>query len=119
MQSFIDELAHAAGKDPVQFRLAMLSNTPRRLPRRKALLPADTAFIVRAKRSAECWNRRCKSGWGSRKLSKIPPWAWPPFHHRGHFAEVAEVHLAQATRFAFTKCGWLATRQSDHQPSGA
>jgi len=47
VESFIDELAHAAGKDPVAFRMALLHKTPR------------AAFVL--KEVAE------KAGWGSPK----------------------------------------------------
>jgi isoquinoline 1-oxidoreductase subunit beta len=44
MESFMDEMAHAAGKDPLEFRLSLLKNNPR--PRRLLEMVAE------------------KSGWG-------------------------------------------------------
>jgi isoquinoline 1-oxidoreductase beta subunit len=98
MQSFIDELAHAAGKDPLQFRLDLLAQTP--LP--SAAPPPGTPVAFApvpfvASRMKACLETVAeRSGWGK---TKLPPNTamGVAFHfaHRGYFAEVAEVHVSK------------------------
>jgi isoquinoline 1-oxidoreductase subunit beta len=84
-QSFIDELAHAAGKDPVAFRLAMLANTSR---------DDEPGFSV-ARMRGVIELVAAKSGWGKKTLPKGRGMGIA-FHysHSGYFAEVAEVSVS-------------------------
>jgi isoquinoline 1-oxidoreductase subunit beta len=109
IQSFIDELAHAAGKDPVQFRLDLLSNTPLPAP---APRPGGGGFggpefsaertIGVLKLVAE------KSSWGKQTASSGRAMGVAfHFSHMGYFAEVADVSVSSDNKVKVHKV-WMA-----------
>ncbi|MHB1311850.1 MAG: xanthine dehydrogenase family protein molybdopterin-binding subunit, partial [Gemmatimonadaceae bacterium] len=85
IQSFVDELAHAAGRDPLQFRLDLLTPAV-------AALPADNFNAERARGVLELV--REKSGWG-RSTPKQGRGMGVAFHfsHMGYFAEVVDASV--------------------------
>ena len=92
-QSFIDELAHAAGKDPcVPARAA-------RRGRRAARRPSADGFNAGAhagRARAACAE---KSGWGRQQMPRgVGMGVAFHFSHRGYFAEVARVRVDAAAR---------------------
>ncbi len=91
-QSFLDELAHAAGKDPVEFRMSVL-NAPPTTPRAEDGFDPDRMKAVLqlvAERSE--WNSRGRLPKGRGKGVAFQ------YSHRGYFAHVADVSVDAANK---------------------
>ena len=87
-QSFIDELAHAAGKDPLQFRLDLMS-TPRTKPAQDNFSGERMMGCLRDVAERSGWFKRTAASKGAAPRTAMGLACH--YSHRGYFAEVAEV----------------------------
>ena len=86
-QSFIDEMAHAAGKDPLAFRIELLG--------KDELLPGRGAGFNTGRARAVLEKVRDVSGWGKRNLPARTGLGVAFYYsHLGYFAEVVEASVA-------------------------
>jgi isoquinoline 1-oxidoreductase beta subunit len=89
--SFIDELAHAAGRDPLEFRLELLGDKDMVPGTGERGVPYNVARMKAVLREVAD-----KSGWGKRKFARGQGQGIAfHFSHRGYIAEVAEVTVSR------------------------
>ena len=98
VQSFIDELAAEAGKDPLQFRLDLLDSAA--AGTRTAFDPQRMKDVLELVRD--------KSGWGKTDLPKGTGQGVAfHFSHRGYFAEVVQATISPDGELGVDKI-WVA-----------
>src|SRR5204863_2163319 len=99
MQSFIDEIAVAAGQDPLQYRLDLLAN-----PAGNAgggFNASRASGVLAAVRDMSDWNNRSKLPKGTGKGVAFQ------FSHNGYVAYVVEVAVGDDKKIEITKA-WSA-----------
>lgn len=108
MQSFIDEVAIAAGKDPIQFRLDLLSNPlDPAAPSGQAIFnPSRAIGVLRAVREMSDWDSRGKLPKGTGKGVAVQ------FAHLGYVAHVVEVAVGEDKKLKINKV-WSAVDIGD------
>ena len=106
-QSFIDELAHAAAKDPVEFRLRLLASAPIGGEPGASGVPQPLLFDApRMRKVLETVAE--KSRWGKTSLPRGTGMG-VAFHfcHRGYFAEVVQATVSKDGRVTVDRV-WVA-----------
>ncbi|MCV2422260.1 xanthine dehydrogenase family protein molybdopterin-binding subunit [Paucibacter sp. DJ2R-2] len=90
--SFIDELAHAAGRDPLALRLELLGDREIVPPSNERGQPYHAGRM-----RAVLLEVAAKSGWGKKKFPRGQGQGMAfHFSHRGYIAEVAEVTVSKS-----------------------
>jgi isoquinoline 1-oxidoreductase subunit beta len=109
IQSFIDELAHAAGKDPLEFRLGLIDTPPLTSGKPDEPIPGLRLPELDPKRVRGVLRLVAeKSAWGKGSPAKgTAKGVAFHFSHMGYFAEVAEVSVSAENKVKVHKV-WVA-----------